>query len=96
VALDMETAAIAAVCDERGVPWSVFRTISDRSGDGLADEAILGLAHPDGSPNLRAVARFVLRHPARIPHLVRLGRDAAAATKAAASAAATALERVTP
>jgi adenosylhomocysteine nucleosidase len=76
VALDMETAAIAAVCDERGVPWSVFRTISDRSGDGLADEAILGLAHPDGSPDLRAVARFVLRHPARIPHLVRLGRDA--------------------
>jgi adenosylhomocysteine nucleosidase len=96
VALDMETAAIAAVCDERGVPWSVFRTISDRSRDGLADEAILGLAHPDGSPNLRAVARFVLRHPARIPYLVRLGRDAAAATKAAASAAATALERVTP
>jgi adenosylhomocysteine nucleosidase len=93
VALDMETAGVAAVCEERGVPWSVFRTISDRASDGMADEAVFGLAHPDGSPNLRAVARFVFRHPARIPHLVRLGRDMAVATKSAAAAAATAIER---
>jgi adenosylhomocysteine nucleosidase len=93
VALDMETAAVASVCEGRGVPWSVFRTISDRASDGLADEAIFGLAHPDGSPDLRAVARFVLRHPARIPHLVRLGRDMTVATKAAAAAATTAIER---
>jgi len=30
VALDMETAAVAAVCEAAGVPWSVFRSISDR------------------------------------------------------------------
>src|ERR1700758_2079959 len=30
LALDMETAAVAKVCDERGVPWSVVRAISDR------------------------------------------------------------------
>jgi adenosylhomocysteine nucleosidase len=93
VALDMETAAVAAVCESRGVPWSVFRAISDRAGDGLADEAVFGLARPDGSPDLRAVARFVVRHPARIPHLVRLGRDTAVATRAAAAAAAAAIER---
>ena len=29
VALDMETAAIAHACEQRGVPWSVFRAISD-------------------------------------------------------------------
>ncbi len=34
VALDMETAAIAHACEQRGVPWSVFRAISDRSSDG--------------------------------------------------------------
>jgi nucleoside phosphorylase len=95
VALDMETAAVAAVCEERGVPWSVFRTISDRSSDGLADDAVFGLARPDGSPDLRAVVRFVARHPARIPHLVRLGRDMSVATRAAAAAAATAIEGVT-
>jgi adenosylhomocysteine nucleosidase len=93
VALDMETAAVAAVCEERGVPWSVFRTISDRASDGLADEAVFGLAHPDGSPDLRAVARLVVRHPTRIPRLVRLGRDMSIATKSAATAAAAAIER---
>jgi adenosylhomocysteine nucleosidase len=95
VALDMETAGVADVCEERGVPWSVVRTISDRTGDGLADEAVFGLAHPDGSANLRAVAAFVLRHPTRIPHLIRLGRDLATATRAAADAAATAIGRCT-
>jgi adenosylhomocysteine nucleosidase len=89
----METAAVAAVCEERGVPWSVFRTISDRASDGLADEAVFGLAHPDGSPDLRAVARFVVRDPTRIPRLIRLGRDMSIATKSAATAAAAAIER---
>jgi adenosylhomocysteine nucleosidase len=87
VALDMETAAVAAVCEERGCPWSVVRAISDRSSDGLADEAVFHLANADGTPNLPAVARFVARHPRRIPQLVRLGRDANVATNAAATAA---------
>ena len=33
VAVDMETASIAAVCTEREVPWSAFRGISDRAGE---------------------------------------------------------------
>jgi len=96
IAMDMETAAVAAVCEELGCPWSVVRAISDRSSDGMADEAVFGLAHPDGSPNLPAVARFVARHPGRIPQLVRLGRDASRATNAAASAAAEACRQLTP
>ena len=88
IAMDMETAAVAAVCEEHGCPWSVVRSISDRSSDGMADEAVFELAHPDGSPNLGAVARFVARHPGRVPQLVRLGRDANVATNAAAGAAA--------
>jgi adenosylhomocysteine nucleosidase len=94
IALDMETSAVAAVCEERGWPWSVVRAISDRSSDGMADESVFELAHPDGSPNLRAVARFVARHPQRIPRLVRLGRDAGIATNAAAAAAAEACRRL--
>ena len=40
VGLDMETAAVAVVCEARGVPWSVFRSISDRPADGLVDGAV--------------------------------------------------------
>jgi adenosylhomocysteine nucleosidase len=94
IAMDMETAAVAAVCEGRGCPWSVVRAISDRSSDGMADEAVFQLAYPDGSPNLRAVARFVARHPGRVPQLLRLGRDASVATNAAATAAAEACRRL--
>ena len=33
VSLEMETAAIAEICERRGIPWSVFRAISDRPSD---------------------------------------------------------------
>ena len=91
IAVDMETAAIAAICHARGCPWSVFRAISDRADDGTTDAAVLALADPEGHPNLPAVARFVLTQPHRIPQLVCLGRGAKAATRAAASAAVAAL-----
>lgn len=83
IALDMETSAVAAVCEARGTPWSVVRAISDRTDD-HPDDAVLGLAKPDGSPNLPAAARFVLAHPWRVPQLARLARDARAAATSAA------------
>jgi nucleoside phosphorylase len=92
VAIDMETAAIAGVCQERSCPWSVFRAISDRADDGSTDAAILGLADADGKPNPAALIRFVLTRPQRIPQLVRLGRGSRAATRAAAGAAVAAIE----
>jgi adenosylhomocysteine nucleosidase len=91
VAIDMETAAIAAVCEARGCPWSVFRAISDRAGDGSVDPAVLHLAGPDGGPNLPALARFLLRQPWRVPELVRLARGARLAAEVAAAAAVRAL-----
>jgi nucleoside phosphorylase len=91
VAIDMETAAIAAVCERRGVPWSVFRAISDRAGDGPVDAEILRLAGADGRPAPLALARFLLTRPWRVPQLVRLGRDTRRATRAAADAALAAL-----
>ena len=63
IAVDMETSAIAATCESRACPWSVFRAISDRAGDGSIDSAMLSLAGPDGEPNLPALLRFVLVNP---------------------------------
>jgi nucleoside phosphorylase len=87
VALDMETAAVAAVCERRGRPWAVFRAISDRAGDPAVDPAVLALVGPDGRPDLRALARFLLPRPWRALRLARLGRDLRRATHAAAAAA---------
>jgi nucleoside phosphorylase len=87
VGLDMETAAVAAVCERRGCPWSVHRAISDRVTDGTTDPAILALAGPDGSGNPGAVARYLLARPWRIVRLVRLARGSLRAADAAADAA---------
>lgn len=91
IAIDMETSAVAAVCERRGCPWSVFRAISDRADDGSSDPAILGLAGPDGSGDLAAVAAFLLRQPWRVVQLARLARGLRLATSCAARAAVRAL-----
>jgi nucleoside phosphorylase len=91
VAIDMETAAIAAVCERRGLAWSVFRAVSDLAGSGPVDAEILHLAGPDGRPTALAVTRFLLTRPWRGPHLARLGLDTRRAARAAADAAAAAL-----
>jgi adenosylhomocysteine nucleosidase len=86
VSLEMETAAIAESCEARGIPWSVFRAISDRPSDGI-DEEVFRLGNQDGTPNGRAVARYFLKHPGRIPKMARLAKGAKRATKTAADAA---------
>jgi len=91
IAVDMETAAIAAVCKRRQCPWSVFRAISDRADDGSTDPAVFGLAGPHGEPRLGAVARFVLSNPKHIQQLARLAQGLSLATHVAATAAVSAL-----
>ena len=87
IALDMETAAVGAACEARGVPWSVVRAISDHTDDGFVDSAVLAMTNADGSPNLRAVVRYLVRHPLHIPRLGKLAKGAQLATKASANAA---------
>lgn len=87
VALDMETASVAAVCEAQGCPWSTFRAISDRGDDDTVDPAVLGLAGPDGAPNVPALLRYLLRRPWRIVRLAKLGRDSKVAAERAAAAA---------
>ncbi len=83
----METASIAAVCDERGIPWSVFRAISDRATDGSLNDEVFHLSHQDGTPDPQAIRRYFLRHPGSIPRMVKLANGARQAARAAADAA---------
>ena len=87
VALDMETGAVAEVCQQRAVPWSVFRSISDRSEDGIVDEAIFAITSPSGGANLKALAKYLLPKPWRVRKLARLAKDMNVATDAASDAA---------
>ena len=88
VAVDMETVAVAVVCEERGVPWSAVRAISDRADDDTVDTDTLTLVNADGSPKVGAALHYMLRHPSRVPGLAKLARDATAAATTAARAAA--------
>ena len=93
-ALDMETAAIAAACEGRGVPWSVVRAISDLAGDDQVGATVDGgLARADGRPDLGAVARYLARGPWRIRGLARLAGQAQRAAGVAAEEAVRRIER---
>jgi len=82
-AVDMESSGVAAACDERDVPWTVVRAISDRPDQGIVDSDVVALSRADGSPDLPAVCRFLLRRPWRVKDLVTLARGLRAATTAA-------------
>jgi adenosylhomocysteine nucleosidase len=90
-AVDMETGAVAAVCQARGIPWTAFRGISDHGVEDGVDDSVLALSRPDGTANTGAVARYVLTKPWRVPTLARLGRDMQRAVDAAVRASLDAL-----
>ncbi len=87
VSLDMETAAIAQVCEARAIPWTVFRCISDRANDGSVDEEVFHLSNPDGTPNPAAIEKYFADHPERLPLMAQMAENAALATRTAAEAA---------
>ena len=94
VALEMETAAIAEICDKREIPWSVFRAISDHATSAMLDSAVFSLLNADGTTNWPSVARFAVRHPRRIPRVTRFAVDANLAARKAAEAAVAACEKL--
>jgi adenosylhomocysteine nucleosidase len=87
VALDMETAAVAAVCEARGVRWTAFRSISDRPSDGLIDTEVWEMTTVDGSADEEALTRYLQEHPDAAARLARMAADMEVAVNAAAAAA---------
>ena len=87
IGVDMESAAMAEVCEQRDIPWSVYRCIGDRPFDGLLDERIVGLSNPDGSGNMAEIRKLLDAEPDLVPKLEQLGRDASNAARLAAEAA---------
>jgi nucleoside phosphorylase len=85
-ALDMETAAIARACVRHNVPWTAFRVISDMAGDAALNAEVLELVDEFGKPKAWPSIRYLVTHPKQIPTMLRVGRDASAAAKAAAKA----------
>lgn len=89
IAVDMETAAVAAECVARDIAWDVRRAVSDVPGslpDGL--ERVL---RPDGTVDAVGLARMLGRRPASTFDLARLGWDTRRALKAMTVAAERAL-----
>jgi adenosylhomocysteine nucleosidase len=86
IALDMETAAYAQSCEREGIPWSVHRAISDHPKDDIDDE-VFHLMNQDATPNWGNITRYFLRHPQRIPGMVKLAKGGKLATENAADAA---------
>jgi adenosylhomocysteine nucleosidase len=90
VAVDMETAGVAEVCEQRERPWSAIRVISDLVGVTPGD--VIDLANPDGSPRVLAGLKYLVTHPTRIPTLVAVARDSFRAANIAAKTAARTLQ----
>jgi adenosylhomocysteine nucleosidase len=86
-AVDMEAAGVAEACEAAGVPWSVYRGISDRPDEHIVDQAVFALSKPDGSADMVAVAKYVARDPRRAKALAHLNRCMELAATAAAEAA---------
>jgi adenosylhomocysteine nucleosidase len=86
-AVDMEAAGVAEVCEATGVPWSVYRGISDRPDEHIVDQALFGLSKPDGSADPVALAKYLARDPRRAKALAHLNRCMQLAAKLAADAA---------
>jgi nucleoside phosphorylase len=87
LAVDMESSAVAEVCERRAVPWSVYRCISDRHFDGLLDARVVALTNPDGSGDMAAIGKLLAEEPEVAEKLTQLGRDSAQAAQFAAEAA---------
>jgi adenosylhomocysteine nucleosidase len=78
VAVDMESHIAAAAAEAHGLPFAACRVIIDPAHRSLPPAALIDL-RPDGTPDISAILRSVLRNPFQLPELIRVAADARAA-----------------
>ena len=81
LAVDMESHIAAHVALAHGIPFVVCRVVIDAAHRTLPPAAAVGL-RVDGTPDVRAVLRSLLRNPRQLPDLIRTARDAEVAERA--------------
>ncbi len=80
-AVDLESGAVARAASAQGLPFAVLRAVADPAGRALPPAAVTALDE-DGNIRLPRVVLSLLRHPAQLPGLMALGKDAALARAA--------------
>lgn len=93
LAVDMESAAVAAVAEKHGLPFLVLRAIVDECGDAIP-EALNGSVDACGRPRPLALLAALCRHPsllAELPRLYSRMKTATQVLRAVAAAAGPAL-----
>jgi adenosylhomocysteine nucleosidase len=78
VAVDMESHIAAEAAQAHGLPFAACRVIIDPAHRSLPPAALVNL-RPDGSPDVAAVLRSLIRQPRQLPALLRVAADARAA-----------------
>ena len=81
VAVDMESHIAAKIAAAHGIPFAACRVIIDPAERTLPPAALVGL-HADGTPNVFAVVRSLIRQPRQMLALLRVVADARAARAA--------------
>jgi adenosylhomocysteine nucleosidase len=83
-ALDLESGAVARIATQHGLPFAVLRVICDPAERDLPPAALAAL-DARGAIGISRVLASVLAHPAQIPALLAVARDAAIARRALAA-----------
>lgn len=72
--IDNESHIAAKFAREYNLPFVSVRAVSDSVSNQLPPAALIAL-NDDGSPNITAIVKSLLRHPLQIPALIRTARE---------------------
>jgi adenosylhomocysteine nucleosidase len=74
----MESHVVARIGAGRGLPIAAIRVITDPAMRGLPEAALIAM-RPNGTTDIAAMLRHVMRRPRQMPALFRTALDARAA-----------------
>jgi hopanoid-associated phosphorylase len=81
VAVDMESGMVAETADHYGLPYAVLRIVLDPANRAVPQSALAG-AREDGTVDVAAVVKSLMRRPRDLKALLRLAGDSRKANRA--------------